>query len=758
MTKGTVTNLWFLLQDGLLNNVYYLIAPFLKQINYYYLFYLSLFFDEMVLIIGSILLSKILYKNSWTILFVVIAIIGTVNWASQIWWNFHLYYMFPLILFFYIKAFSERSLIHFFLGNLFVVIWSFYGNLTYFVTVFSFFIFLFIILFLLFNRFSCPNVSAKLIKKDDTIDRIQLGLSIPVNKQFWLQSRQWITLRNVLKISLVLILSSIPLFIIYKYITQCGAGEIVFHNVGRGKDGIVSMTEFLTYGGNVGYSKFIELITGVSQSPDQSLYIGVFALVFCFLQIYYLYKRLSDNRFAIILLLVIIFSISFSTGGAVATLAYIFWPFMKLYRHIGLVNSLTKIMLIFFAGFALDQLLYFIRNKNFQVCMSSLKIMASLLSFILLIKGIFLFMPIRYHGPIFSGADEYIFPFKIISFLLIIIYLAAYAIIKKYNISTSKSMMTILIVICLLQFAELSVFRFSYYNMQLPKLKTEEFFNTFSFQNYGYSAERNQNYSKNKRWLEFSNVSNTLHSDLVIVNNWGVLYWSSESFFFFDACSSIFRVDHHLNGINDYYHTYNDKFLPFNIEQPLSENKAFLKIMGCNSPKLQTFKNMYYVDKPENYMKNLLYKGDVLFTDTKNGNSVIIKIDKDDVDQILSTNERIEIPIHVKEFSANQINIELNNNFNEPVVLHYADGYHKYWKAFVNGKEEKIYKSNKAFKAIIIPPGKAEVEFIFREPKVIWAMYFFIFLGLCGVLIVCYYAFSIIKDTGSRPGSDCVLQ
>lgn len=57
MTKGTVTNLWFLLQNGLLNNLYYPLATFLNTTNYYYLFYISLFFDEFVLLVGLLLLS-----------------------------------------------------------------------------------------------------------------------------------------------------------------------------------------------------------------------------------------------------------------------------------------------------------------------------------------------------------------------------------------------------------------------------------------------------------------------------------------------------------------------------------------------------------------------------------------------------------------------------------------------------------------------------------------------------------------------------
>jgi uncharacterized membrane protein YfhO len=57
-----------------------------------------------------------------------------------------------------------------------------------------------------------------------------------------------------------------------------------------------------------------------------------------------------------------------------------------------------------------------------------------------------------------------------------------------------------------------------------------------------------------------------------------------------------------------------------------------------------------------------------------------------------------------------------------------ADGYallvmtvtrHKYWRAFIDGKEAAIVPANIAFQAIAVPAGKHRVETRYRNPLVV---------------------------------------
>ena len=49
-------------------------------------------------------------------------------------------------------------------------------------------------------------------------------------------------------------------------------------------------------------------------------------------------------------------------------------------------------------------------------------------------------------------------------------------------------------------------------------------------------------------------------------------------------------------------------------------------------------------------------------------------------------------------------------------LLYLSDNYFPGWKAYINGKETKIYRANYAFRAVVVPPGTNQVIFSY-EPK-----------------------------------------
>ncbi|MGQ9636355.1 MAG: YfhO family protein [Thermodesulfobacteriota bacterium] len=67
----------------------------------------------------------------------------------------------------------------------------------------------------------------------------------------------------------------------------------------------------------------------------------------------------------------------------------------------------------------------------------------------------------------------------------------------------------------------------------------------------------------------------------------------------------------------------------------------------------------------------------------------------------------------------------------EEAILFLNDTYYPGWKAFVDGREERILRANYNFRAIVIPKGKHEVEFIYRP----LSLRVGIFLSLMGFLL-----------------------
>ena len=61
------------------------------------------------------------------------------------------------------------------------------------------------------------------------------------------------------------------------------------------------------------------------------------------------------------------------------------------------------------------------------------------------------------------------------------------------------------------------------------------------------------------------------------------------------------------------------------------------------------------------------------------------------------------------DFSTNKVVFE--TNFDEPKFFVYNDNYHSDWRAFLNGEQVPLYRSNIAFKGVYLPPGKNMVVF-----------------------------------------------
>ena len=79
--------------------------------------------------------------------------------------------------------------------------------------------------------------------------------------------------------------------------------------------------------------------------------------------------------------------------------------------------------------------------------------------------------------------------------------------------------------------------------------------------------------------------------------------------------------------------------------------------------------------------------------------------------QIRNPKSLDELPEFVSEGN-NRLLIHVKAPENAFLVL--SDTYFPGWKAYVDGKEEKIYQANYNFRAVLLPPGDHRVEFIYR--------------------------------------------
>lgn len=83
--------------------------------------------------------------------------------------------------------------------------------------------------------------------------------------------------------------------------------------------------------------------------------------------------------------------------------------------------------------------------------------------------------------------------------------------------------------------------------------------------------------------------------------------------------------------------------------------------------------------------------------------------------------------IAVTAFGPNEISMTVYTS--QDCFLYYSDGYDPSWQVFIDGRPDKIYKANIAFKAVILPQGNHLVRFLYR-PRLYCFSLFTYFLGL----------------------------
>jgi uncharacterized membrane protein YfhO len=92
----------------------------LKDVNFFSIYTAGVIFDEFVLLLGCVLLAKRYFKSLATVVFVVAAVVFTESPTTQLYWNFHVFYLIPLILYCLDRAIREASVKYIFLSTLFI--------------------------------------------------------------------------------------------------------------------------------------------------------------------------------------------------------------------------------------------------------------------------------------------------------------------------------------------------------------------------------------------------------------------------------------------------------------------------------------------------------------------------------------------------------------------------------------------------------------------------------------------------------------
>ncbi len=732
LTHGTVASWWYIIQGGILQSVLLLSAGLWKGLNFLPFFYAGIFVDELLLLTGVWLLGRRFFLSPLTVFIVAVSVMGSCIWILQPWWNFHLYYALPMILYFCHRFLDSGQWRYAFLAGNLLFIQSL-GNLPYFLPLISLVIFLY---FLFYTALNYAEVCRQV--------------------------------KNIrFKWSFLLTISVILICFAALYATMHFGTDQIKNYTFRSPDGSSSLDVFFTYGGEPTWKSWLEMLLGVSPGLDYTLYIGIIGVPLIILGLFFNLRRKNIHfLFTIIVLLL------FSAGTFVSVFFYYCWPMMTYFRHLMLTATVIKLLFCFQAGFGFDALIDASLHRQ-----KPMKITTSLAVLSLLMMGVaFVLWRLSGDCDFTTRLLDDMVPEKLYRFLTladeclvgsllvrnaIFAFIASLLLAVMVLFEKKREALALLLLLASFHAADLYGFKFSEINFKTAELN-DAAYDVTRFTTIPYTAKRNLTFNKTNSRTELLNV---------LPISYGATYWTAHAMCFMDELGSPFKTDHMLLPLDQYMKAYRgqsiyDKGAPLGLH-PFShldfstQNPAVMKISGVTEDKIQFFSQAEMVFSDEliaSYMTDSEYKGDILLLSPikSKGEDVVDTAVPAEIN--LSTNTRLNNMYQVNRFDSNNLEVSTDISVNGSAWLMYSDVWHPLWRATVNGKEVPVYKANLAYKAVRLEKGENRVHFYFKSNLMSFIYFLFSLNAFLWLLLIFFLAGRIVfagiipRHPGFRPG------
>jgi hypothetical protein len=721
-----------------------------------FLFNLSLFLEQLIFLYGTYLLSRGLFRHKTTVVFVCLSAALSTVLVYQIWFNFRVYSMLPLVLHFGLRFFSNYRLRDLgFAMTLFVV--SLIGLVPYMVEILALELAIIALVMVASNIRNLGNVL-----KSPRSDAVQ-GVTL-------------------------LIFSAVTVLAYYYLLVE---SVKLVENLGIGRDPMTHQSElhvFLTHGGAVGFIKFIELFIPVLKLSGSAftLYIGLIPLAFllygltrpnilvavvsaavlvlgtgllwvlvtygassspalhpegspgalvlkwllplvALALLVYIFRRTGNVRitaFAAVVVILTLFSLGDKTFVAEALYGY--FPLMKYFRHIGYVVGNFKLFLPLLAGFGLDSFLAQTSREgdvpgssedSFSYATVGIALLVALGSAIYLIVANFNGANYEY----FQMSTQLFVWVTVLSPALTALYVVAMLWSRKRMSFRTHFSVFLIVGVCFQMFGFQVLQNYDSYQFS-KKMKMTYSRESVFVRKYGFQkirellrpASRPELFEATLLKFSFSKVP----------NNYAIAY----NLIQWDPCIPSLKMDYINSYVADLIRLNKGVARELMITAP--GDLGFYKAAGCIAPKLRLIQDVVFAG-----------------SDEESGNlTKAVGIE----DKLVLTGVPGEVrqsweganpasgggTIEVVSFSANELVVEAEVPEGKGTWLYYADAWHPGWKAFINGRPAHVARANHAFKAVMLLGGKSEVRFIFDGGLGRHYVHFFAALSIVFVVAV----------------------
>jgi hypothetical protein len=447
--------------------------------------------------------------------------------------------------------------------------------------------------------------------------------------------------------------------------------------------GQVDLNVFLHYGSNLDFWKFSELVNPLYRingflkagifSFDFTLFIGLIPLIFV------LYSLLEARNalwlgFAVTTVVLVLWSVGDRTF--VAPAMYEYFPPMKYFRHIGYVVSALKMFLPFLAGFGLDRTLSTLNRITAGDGSKKKVLLAEIPVALMVVLGSIMLAKIAFSEENlvfsqifhFNDVDSFRTAASIYIAITIGAVVALMSLLLRWRIQPVKHFCIFLICLTVFELASYQgavngIFRF------LTSQINESYENVFVVDKYDFQWTRTRHQPTSEEAIRRHNLIRQFNRHARFL---GASYSYSYNFIQWDPCVPHGRLD----------------FINSNVA-------SLIRLKGG------------FINSRRQLLKSEQNRGDAL---------VLSNVPEDIRSKWLSSpgrDIREDATIKVIDFRANGLDLEAALPEGAGAWLYYADAWHPGWKAMVNNVPVPVAQANLAFKAIRLEGGLNKIKFFF---------------------------------------------
>ncbi|OGG94833.1 MAG: hypothetical protein A2527_12860 [Candidatus Lambdaproteobacteria bacterium RIFOXYD2_FULL_50_16] len=747
MTEGMIANIWAFISFSL-SYPWVLGLHYLTGLQFDKLLYLGYFIDETIFVVGLFLLARRLFKRSEAILFVTATAAFTLVWYGQPWFNFKLFHLFPLALFFLITGLERRQVTRLVIAA-WLAVTGVIGALPYYLPILE-------MMFLA----SCLGFAPYHIKSKKDL----VALVSPKGE-------------NPFKLLLALGLLGSSLYVIYAF-NKLGVEEISHLNMGRSEDGRVALKDFLVYGLDTDWRKYLEMVTAISPNREHQFFAGLLTLPLALFAL--TNKSARQGRYFWAWVGLSGLTLGFSSASPVSVLMYKLVPMMDYYRHIGFIDNFQKIFMLILAGFGIEHLLerepgdFWANEKAFWALNLSLLFGLGVLVYELLTNWIgyswiFDFSKSIHRVTIGALANEawYVKPaYNLGIALSLILFLLIFWLVRVET--RPKARQGLLVLLVLVHLGGALTYRIVY-TAKVGTTVSPEAMATLEFAPYSYPDHRTQNYLTSKRYQAWQTylyfpdhfpILPTVTDYFLFIHTFhygphGSTYWSSESFHHVDACYGIYRTDQALRHLRRLKTIYGQYMLSEGGRDLLTGpvDDQYYRLTGCYRSKLRLYPEALVLadDQADAWFTDRGPDRLLVSSETVSATKGALTGFEPNAGLVQSPELRSEAgskelkvgeEVAVTGFSANHLELDLTglNEAERKGFLYLAYPWHPEWKAWVDGQEVPLLRAQLGYMAVPIGGGK-QVTFRLVEPKLDAAYLAFglMSLGFWAVLLYTFW-------------------